>query len=136
MYSKSRIAIELRAAVLALIVLLVSAPTTSANTNAIERLEKLRAVALQDAEQESHWRDRHEDLLARRTAAAANVALAVDENSRARRLRRRRGGSSPATAARVREALVNLANVNTAIDEFYQEARSANVPPGWLRSNQ
>lgn len=124
------------ARLLAVVLVLSATLDAGAESDVERRLERLRAQAAQDATEEANWRRKQDELLARKSSAETDLEQATEEYTRARRLRRRRGGSSPKAAQAVEDARGELTAAEQALDAFYEEARRAGVPPGWLRAGQ
>lgn len=97
------------------------------------RLEHLQEREERDTANEAYWRGQHQKFLKRQATAELEVERTTANYTRARRLRRNRGGPS-GTARQARdEAREELKAANTALDQFYEKARRAGAKPGWLR---
>ncbi len=107
---------------------------TQAQSSLEKRLERLRQQEELAASEERTWREQHSKLLDRLERAEKRVEKATSDYSRVRRTRRTRGRTARALRKAKEDALAEADKARAALDEFYEAAHRAEVPPGWLRT--
>jgi hypothetical protein len=121
----------------ALLIALAMIPTSSFLASAADppksRLESLKEREERDSANEAYWRGQHRKVLKRQEKAELEVERTSEEYSRARRLRRNRGGPSDAARKARDDAREELKAANAAREKFLDDARRGGAKPGWLR---
>ena len=110
-----------------------AAPSALAQTSreaAVEQLEQMRQRAKAEEAREAKWRARHQEKLQAVEKAREYVDWAE-----------RNGGGyfssrNPAAAEEREKAAAKLEKTEQALADFREQARRADVPPGWLRPKQ
>jgi hypothetical protein len=110
-------------------------PAADPHADALRRrLEALRQEEAAEDARRAEWQQRERERL--EAIAAARAHLAETEENRARAHDGAYGGVKRSEwTQRSKEAREALAEAERQLDEFHEEARQADVPPGWLEAD-
>jgi chromosome segregation ATPase len=92
------------------------------------------AAVLLDASQNEAWRDRLAEARSELERARERRDAAETAVDRMRHSRHPRGAAREALFAERDEARAGAAEAERALEELFEQARRAGVPPGWLRA--
>lgn len=92
---------------------------------ALETEEELRA-------KRDHWQQKYRMLLRNRALLKDNVAKLEKDYAQAQRRNYPRGGARAALLEKAEEQREQLKQIEAELAAIYDDARAAEVPPGWL----
>jgi hypothetical protein len=87
---------------------------------------------MSDLEQKAHWQAQYRTLLQLQVRLRGNAATSRENYARARRRNYPRGGARQQFLIDEREAIDELAKVQTETEELLEQARRASVPRNWF----
>lgn len=90
------------------------------------------AAQSEDAALKAYWQDRYRNLRLTKVELEQTIAEATEAYAEANRRNYRRSGVRHVYRTQALEAKAELARVQTALDQIYDEARRESVPITWL----
>ena len=97
------------------------------------RLEELDRRAEEEARREASWRKRHEEALKAVDEARKEWEKAAEDRRRMGHRKKWHERRRSEVNQSLEDARLALAREEQALEEFYEEAHRAGIPPGWVR---